>query len=138
MMIFNKDTDLHKLLATDQSGRFLQITNECITIPYQSLASCDLTIVPVLKFLWGMYWNNLALNWVNTLRPSCLTVTVNNDYTPKIAWEVVVYVQQLNADNKTDFLIDRITQNCSAGIIGVKNGDSLSLTTNHLIKAARQ
>ena len=80
------------------------------------------TTVQVLPFLVGKPWNNLAINWLRSLRSDDIRVTydsVNLDYKP---WRVTVY---LNADNT----IHNIMQEVEVGLIGCYNGFHLDLVT---------
>lgn len=74
--------------------------------------------LPVLEYLNGQPWNNLALNFVYSLRPTCVRVISENQeaHTDGRVYRVTVY---LRADNRT---IDHIEQESIVGIIGCESG----------------
>ena len=47
--------------------------------------------LPVLEFLWGQQWDDLALACVMTLRPSTIRVTAGECTTDSCCWRVTVY-----------------------------------------------
>lgn len=79
------------------------------------------TVIPVLEFLYGQPWNNLALNYVMGLRPSAIRVTEGNITCDCHNWRVTVYLKN---DKRT---IKRIDQECELGCIGAECGQDLKL-----------
>lgn len=87
-----------------------------LTESYEEPQHCGLATLPVLTFLEGKPWNDLALSAVNSLRPSSIiTITAphpNSGWNPpddRRDWRVVVY---LKSDGRT---IKRIEQECLIG-----------------------
>lgn len=93
--------------------------------------SMSYTVIDVLKFIWGLPWNNLTFNWVATLKPSILLATPNHSILPKGDREVVVYLDYYS--NK--YHIHKIMQFCPVGIVGVKSASHLINETVTLSKA---
>lgn len=60
--------------------------------------------LPVLEFLWGQPWDDLALSCVMTLRPSSIRVTAGECTSDACCWRVTVY---LNRDQSTIGSIDQ-------------------------------
>lgn len=81
--------------------------------------------LPVLEFLWGQPWNNLALNYVSSLRPSCMRVANEGATADSHAWRVTIWLED---DNKT---IKRIDQEVEVDCRGARNGHDLSLQLRH-------
>jgi hypothetical protein len=79
------------------------------------------TFMPVLEFLCGLPWDNLAVNYVYALRPSYVRVGQYNGAfaCDSQAWRVTVY---LEADRRT---ICHIDQEVICGGYGVKDGSNL-------------
>lgn len=106
--------------STNLSDKY--ITNH--GVKYSSDGRCCWTVIPVLEFLKGKPWDNMALNFVHALRPSMIRVTTGTVTCDAYTWRVTVYVEQ---DNKT---IKKIEQEVDAGAIGVRNGQDLSYYIN--------
>ena len=77
--------------------------------------------MPQLEFLWGQPWNNLALNYVMSLRPSAIRVSTGMVTCDCMNWRVTIYLEK---DNST---INRIEQECNVGNIGACCGHDLQL-----------
>ena len=73
------------------------------------------TTIDVLPQLWGMPWNNLALNYIHTLRPSFIRVSMGMWQSDAVPWRVSVCLEK---DNKT---IKKITQEVVIGGYGQIN-----------------
>lgn len=86
----------------------------------EDTSSCWTTL-SVLEFLWGQPWNNLALNFVSTLRPSSLRVTSDGITLDCCNWRVTVWLEK---DNKT---INRIEQSVSMSGYGARNAHDISM-----------
>ena len=79
------------------------------------------TSIPVLEFLKGKPWNNMALNFVSALRPSGIRVTRDEITSDAVSWRVTVYLED---DDRT---IQRIEQEVSVGLIGCTCGHDVRI-----------
>ena len=88
---------------------------------YVEPAGVGFTVIPVLQFLNGEPWDEVALAYVHALRPS--RIRVNNTGTWKLdamAWRVSVH---LDADDRT---IRKMTQEVKVGLPeDIANGHEL-------------
>lgn len=50
--------------------------------------------LPVLQFLWGQPWDQLAQNFVHSLRPSHVRVSDGDVKCDSQSWRVTVYVRE--------------------------------------------
>lgn len=66
--------------------------------------------LPVLQFLWGQPWDDVAQNLVHSLRPSVVCVTGGESKTNSVPWRVTVYVKEGR--------ILSIDQECEVGLAG--------------------
>jgi len=80
------------------------------------------TSIPVLPFLTGKPWNNLAINWMKALRTSDIRVTTGFVTLDTCPWRVTVLIDE----NK---IIKSITQEVDVGLIGVHHGAHLNAVT---------
>lgn len=78
-------------------------------LPYNAPRRTGYTVLPVLQFLWGHPWNDLALCYVHSLRPSSLRVTGGEITCDSRTWRVTVFLKD---DLRT---IDRIEQAVEVG-----------------------
>lgn len=79
-----------------------------------SASLCCRTCVDVLHPIWGKPWNNLALAYVHTLRPSSIRVVSNGCITTDFySWRVTVY---LEADGRTIQKVEQEVEVCGIGI----------------------
>lgn len=77
------------------------------------------TSIPVLEFLKGREWDDIALAFVHGLRPECIRVTRGEQTCDSRTWRVTVII---NEDN----IIEEITQEVSVGLPdGIDNGYEL-------------
>jgi hypothetical protein len=83
------------------------------------------TVIPVLEFLNGKPWNNLALNALVALRPSAIRVTTGGVTCDCWTWRATVFL-----DEKDGRTIRRIEQEVDVGTIGCKTGDDFSHKVN--------
>ena len=60
--------------------------------------------IPVLEFLRGLPWNNLARNYVTALRPSRIRVTEGIIKLDAVTWRVTVWLEE---DGRTIHKIDQ-------------------------------
>ena len=105
-----------KAQATNKADRYRSVYG----VEWEESSAGYLTI-PVLEFLWGEPWNNLALDFVHTLRPSSVRVSNTGWWSvDSRCWRVTV---ALKRDNKT---IERIEQEVEVGLHSAKNGHNLS------------
>lgn len=79
--------------------------------------------LPVLQFLWGQPWDDLALNLVHSLQPSALRVIYwgGVEKTDAIRQRVTIYL------NKDD-TIRSMEQEVNVGLVGQSNGHTLWVT----------
>ena len=75
-------------------------------------------VIRVLEFLNGRPWNQLALNFVHSLRPVMIRVVRGATTLDAITWRVTVHVD-LQGE------IDFIEQEVEAGGVGANNGADL-------------
>jgi len=87
--------------------------------PARARAGCY-TSIPVLQFLWGLPWNNLARNFVTALRPSRIRVTDGPVTLDAVKWRVTVWLEE---DGRT---IQEIKQEVGISSWGVWNGGELT------------
>lgn len=93
-------------------------------------------MVDQLKFLYGQPLNNLAWNWLHTLRASNIAMTTDPDekQLPTVIWGVTIFYDVI--DGKS--IIRRIQQAVMAGAAGLKGevvgGLDLMKLTNEAIK----
>lgn len=102
-------------LATDEADRYFGSHGDAL----QPVGASCYPVIPVLEFLWGKPWNNMALNFIQALRPSMLRVTQGEVTCDSRTWRVTVY---LESDNRT---IKRIEQEVVAGALGIRFGSDL-------------
>jgi len=81
--------------------------------------------IDVLELLWGQPWNNLALRYVSSLRPSCLRVTKDWTTADAHSWRVTVYLEE---DDRT---IRKIHQEVEVDSSGAINGHDLICQLKH-------
>lgn len=89
-------------------------------VEYESPDSIGFLSVDVLPFLIGKAWNDRALDWVHSLRPSCIRVVRYNEAEKCDArnWRVTV---RLDAGGK----IESIEQEVEVGCRTADNGGDL-------------
>jgi len=78
-------------------------------VTYERPASVSFTVIDVLPFLRGRKWDDKALAFVHTLRPSYIRVTTGEEKCDARTWRVTVHVD--NAD-----VIQSIHQEVEVGI----------------------
>ena len=110
----NKRLKPEVYLAMDQADRYLGTGKDMEA----SDDSCY-AVIPVLEFLKGKPWNNMALNFVQALRPSMLRVTYGEIQCDSRRWRVTVYLESEGS------MIKRIEQEVTAGALGVRYGHDL-------------
>jgi len=86
-------------------------------------------VVEVLNFLKGRRLDNIALNYIHSVRPSRIRIVpMNGGITcDAITWRVTVYTAKPNSleiDNETP-LIKRIEQEVQVGCVGYKHAHDL-------------
>lgn len=74
----------------------------------------------VLPFLKGRPWDQFSLNYVHSLRPSCIRVSKDGLTLDACPWRVTVTLEE---DDRT---IHQITQEVEVGCIGAQHGHGLS------------
>lgn len=61
-------------------------------VDYERPDSISWTSLKVLDFLNGNPWDQVALNYIHSLRPSCIRVTKGETTLDSVPWRVTVYV----------------------------------------------
>lgn len=111
--------DIEGMNATDAADHF---RDKCGIEPDNSWSDNRVWVsIPVLEFLWGRPWNNVALNYVMALRPSVIRVTAGCVTSDARVWRVTVYLEE---DERT---IKSISQHVGAWGIGCRYGADLKL-----------
>ena len=90
-------------------------------IRLEDIDSIGFNVVPVLEFLWGQPWNNLALNYVYGLKPSCVRVSEGTIKLDAHTDRITVFLED---DKRT---IKRIEMEMRVGLIGCDCGFDLKL-----------
>ena len=88
---------------------------------YERPSSNGYTIVPVLHYLKGKPWDDMAMNYVHSLRPSYIRTSTGKIDADSKPWRVTVFLKE---DEKT---IDYIEQEVEVGLKGCKNGMDLGI-----------
>lgn len=104
--------------GTDCADHYRSTSSLGVLLEHSAIGSVCQSI-EMLHFLSNLPWNNLALNYVLGLRPSCIRVATGEVTTDSVKDRVTVY---LKSDNRT---VARIEQEMWPGAIGVKNGADL-------------
>jgi len=91
-----------------------------------------------LKFLWGQPLNNLAWNWLHSLRASVIKITKDDDDFAAVLWGVTIFVDTIDGQ----MVINNIKQAVEVGVVGIPesntpNGIALMRATNAAIKASQ-
>ena len=108
-------SDLERRCATDVADTY----RDTLGIPFRRPDERGYVSAPVLHFLWSRPWDNNALNWVASLRPSSVCVTDGEVKLNCKQWRVTVYLED---DSRT---IKRIEQEVEVGLIGCSCGYDL-------------
>ena len=117
MTVDGRRADAEAMNATNVADKFIGVHGE---IPDQT-SSLVYTEIPVLHFLWGRPWNNMALNYVMGLRPYRIRVTTGECTADACLWRVTVFLER---DKRT---IKRIEQEVQTWGIGCRYGADLKL-----------
>jgi hypothetical protein len=99
-------------------------------VPYVSPADIGFTSLEVLPFLKGLPWNNLALGYVHSLRPSSIRVTEGSVKLDARMWRVTVIVDK-------DEIIQEITQEVEVGLYGWQHGGALDDELHHRLEGGK-
>jgi hypothetical protein len=114
---WDKYSNPQRNLETDRADKYRDSQGE----KFEDNISYCWTTKDVLEFLWGQPWNNLALNYVSTLRPSLLRVTSDGVTLECCPWRVTVWLED---DDKT---IKSIEQSVTMSIVGARNASDMSM-----------
>lgn len=89
-------------------------------VDYEEPEAIGFLSIPVLEFLNGKPWNEAALGFVHSLRPSCIRVTTGSIKLDSRCWRVTVVVDEND-------VIDEITQEVEVGLFRdeMRSGDHL-------------
>lgn len=110
------DYDAEVLESTEVADRYR--SNHVVA--YEEPDSTSSLCLDVLPDLWGEPWDQCALNFVHSLRPSGIRVNVGGGGTlDSQTWRVTVALEK---DNRT---IRSITQEVAVGCTGCKHGHGL-------------
>lgn len=88
------------------------------------------TVIPVLEFLWGKPWNDMAKNYLRALRPSDVRETfgeIKNDARP---WRVTVILERVITPAGIELptpIVKRIEQEVEVNLEGATCGFDLKL-----------
>ena len=104
--------DGRKQAAFDEADRY----RSTHLVGYQRPDSTGFRSIRCLTELNGRPWNNMALNMVHALRPSCIRVTEDWQTLDAVNWRVTV---MLESDGRT---IRQIWQEAEVGLIGCRYG----------------
>lgn len=112
------DYDTEELQSTEVADTYRSAHHAGYTQP-SSYGSLTLDVLP---FLVGRPWDQCALNYLASLRPSCVRVLSENGglTLDSVAWRVTVLLS--SDDYRT---IKRIQQEVNVGIVGCKHGHGL-------------
>jgi len=112
------DFDAKVLEATEEADKY----RTRHVVHYEEPDQISFDCLEVLPFLVGRPWDQFALNYVNSVRPSGIRVITPNGSETLDAqpWRVTVY---LGNDYRT---ITRIKQEVEVGCVGAKHGHGLS------------
>jgi len=101
---------------------------ECKTyhmVKYNAPDRIGFMYVNVLEFLKGKKWDNIALSYVHSLRPSSIRVTTGCQTCDAWTWRVTVIVDK-------DDIIQEISQEVEVGLPdGVVHGQALQTALKH-------
>lgn len=117
------EPDVDAMNSTNYADCYLGPNGLVATIPCTE--NLVWACIPVLEFLNGRPWNNMALNYVMGLRPSAIRVTTGAVTADSYCWRVTVH---LELDERT---IKRIEQEVQTMGVGCRYGADLKL---HLSK----
>ena len=79
--------------------------------PYEEPNSIGYLSLPILHFLVGRTWDQLALNFVHSVNPKCIRVVVAEETTDAVCGRVTVRLDK-------DWKITSIDQECEVGLEG--------------------
>lgn len=89
-------------------------------VAYEKPQSRGFQSIEVLSFLKGKKWDEIALAYVNAVRPSCIRVTTGMCTLDGRTWRVTVIVDEND-------IIKKITQEVEVGLPeGISHGEHLS------------
>lgn len=94
---------------TDHADRYL---DPCGVAPVDFTDRRVYISIPMLEFLWGRPWNNVAVNYVMALRPSSVRATSGCVTADASSWRVTVYLEK---DERTIRRIEQEVVACGAG-----------------------
>jgi len=114
--------DLQELARTDEADKLITNHRESFPVP----GATGYNSISVLEFLRGQPWDNLVLNYLSALRPSCARVIKHNGWetADSVNWRVTIYLRE---DNRT---VQRIEQEVEVGLRGARHGHGLQLALN--------
>jgi len=112
---WEKETDPKQNQKTDRADEYRVYHHK----EFPKNTSWSGTNIDVLEFLWGQPWNNLAVNFVSTLRPSCLRVVTNGATADSHPWRVTVWLE------KNNITIKKIVQEVEIVTSGARNAHDL-------------
>ena len=108
----DKKLDIKKQKATDIADKYICYHEEKYCRP-NGIGYCAL---PVLQFLWGKPWDNMAENFLASLRPSAVRVSYGSLTSDAHTWRITVILEN---DKRT---IKKIEQEVEVGLTGCRYG----------------
>lgn len=98
-------------------------------VKYEQPEAIGYTSIEVLKHIWGKPWDEIALAYVHSLRPSTIRVSSGVVHSDARVWRVTVIV------NEKDF-IHSITQEVEVGLPeGIPHGYALKIASIYGIES---
>ena len=96
-------------------------------VPYEEPTCRGYMEVPVLEFLKGKKWDEVALAYVHALRPTAIRVTSGIETLDCRIWRVNVHV-----NNYEDLIIEEIEQEVEVGLPdGIQHGEALRMALHY-------
>lgn len=113
-------------LSLQKSATFSSLYDGGKTIDYTPPEDCcGWTTMPVLEFLWGKEWNNMALNYIHALRPSAIRTSFGETTADAHSWRVTVFLKP-KEKKSGNYIISTIEQEVEVGLIGCRFGGDLN------------
>lgn len=99
-------------------------------VSYEQPPRYSFTELTVLPFLVGRPWDEVALSFVHSLRPSSIRVTTGCVTSDSRPWRVTVFVSDKN-------IIRQVTQECEVGVYDpITDGHHLNVALNQGLGSA--
>lgn len=103
--------------------------NDMSGVEYEQPEEIGYTSIEVLKHIWGKPWDEIALGYVNSLRPSTIRVSGGAVHLDSKIWRVTVIVNEGN-------FIHSIEQEVEVGLSeGIPHGHALRIASVYGIES---